>query len=122
MSRIVCQFSCGAASAVATKLALAECHAEVAIVYAFVLEDGEDNLRFLADCERWFGQPITVLRDQKYGASTFEVWRRKRFMKGLTGAPCTRELKRKVLDAFYGDLDCTIAAAMASKAEVPNGQ
>ena len=87
MARIVCQFSCGAASAVATKLVLAEGHAEVEIVYAFVLEDGEDNLRFLRDCERWFGRSVTILRDQKYGASTFEVWRRRRFMKGLTGAP-----------------------------------
>lgn len=100
MSRIVCQFSCGAASAVAAKIVLAEGHAEVAIINAFILEDGDDNRRFLADCERWFGHPIIVLRDEKYGASTFEVWRRKRFMKGLKGAPCTRELKRKVLDAF----------------------
>lgn len=100
--RIVCQFSCGAASAVATKLALAQYGAthELHIINAFIVEEGEDNRRFAADCEKWFGHPITVLRDDKYGASTYEVWRRKRFLKGLHGAPCTRELKRKVLDAF----------------------
>lgn len=117
MARIVCQFSCGAASAVATKLVLAECHAEVEIVYAFVLEDGEDNLRFLHDCERWFGRSVTILRDQKYGASTFEVWRRRRFMKGLTGAPCTRELKRKVLDEFMRPDDVLVFGFDAEEAD-----
>lgn len=106
--RVVCQFSCGAASAVATKIILAEGHADVAIVYAFVLEDGEDNLRFMRDCEQWFGHPITVLRDQKYGASTFEVWRRKRFMSSFKGAPCSRELKRKVLDEFKRPSDVLV--------------
>jgi hypothetical protein len=102
LSRIVCQFSCGAASAVATKLALAQYSAthEVAIINAFIAEEDDDNRRFLADCERWFGQSVTVLRDTKYGASVFEVWRRKRYMKGLKGAPCSRDLKRTVLDAF----------------------
>lgn len=117
MARIVCQFSCGAASAVATKLVLAEGHADVAIVYAFVLEDGADNLRFLGDCERWFGHSVTILRDEKYGASTFEVWRRKRFMKGLTGAPCTAELKRKVLDGFKRHDDLLIFGFDAEEAD-----
>jgi hypothetical protein len=98
MSRIVCQFSCGAASAVATKLVLAS-HApsDVLIVNAFITEEHEDNRRFLAECEKWFGHPITVLRDEKYGASTDEVWRRKRYIKGPNGAPCSGELKRKLL-------------------------
>ena len=98
MSRMVCQFSCGAASAVATKLILAEFPPEqVVIVNAFIKEEHEDNRRFLADCECWFGRTITVLRDEKYGASTDEVWRRKRFIKGLHGAPCSLVLKRSLL-------------------------
>lgn len=97
--RIVCQFSCGAASAVATKLALAQyggSHA-VEIVNAFVQEEHPDNRRFLLDCERWLGQKITVMRDERYSASVVEVFRRKRFMKSRYGAPCTTELKRKLL-------------------------
>lgn len=109
MSRIVCHFSCGAASAVATKLALAQYSAthEVIIVNAFVVEEDEDNRRFLADCERWFHRPITVLRDEKYGASVFEVWRRRRFMKGPRGAPCSTVLKRELLASISqpGDID-----------------
>ena len=99
--RIVCQFSCGAASAVATKLMLAEYPAErVIIVNAFIKEEHEDNRRFLADCEKWFGHPVTVLRDEKYGASTDEVWRQVRFMKGAHGAPCSLKLKRSLLSTI----------------------
>ena len=78
LPRIVCQFSCGAASAVATKLVLNQLgHVlEVAVVNALIKEEDEDNRRFLKDCEAWFGVPITVLQDQKYGASTMEVFRR----------------------------------------------
>lgn len=65
--RIVCNFSCGAASAVATKLTLAQ-HPDALIVNAFVAEEHPDNRRFLADCEAWFGRPVTVLRDVRYGA------------------------------------------------------
>ena len=96
--RMVCQFSCGAASAVATKWVLANYPPEqVVIVNAFIKEEHEDNRRFLADCEKWFGRTVTVLRDEKYGASTDEVWRRKQFIKGEHGAPCSLELKRKLL-------------------------
>lgn len=97
--RIVAQFSCGAASAVATKLVLAK-HGDVAIVNAFLLEEHTDNRRFADDCERWFGRPITVLRDEKYGASAVQVFRRKQYMMGPHGAPCSRALKRRLLDAW----------------------
>jgi len=68
--RIVCQFSCGAASAIATKLALAQYGAthDVQIINAFLLNEHEDNRRFLLDCQEWFGQEIVQLRDEKYGA------------------------------------------------------
>lgn len=102
MSRIVCQFSCGAASAVATKLALAQYSAthDVQILNAFVLEEDDDNRRFLVDCEAWFDRKVTVLRDEKYGASIIRVFRERQFMKGPRGAPCTTQLKRKLLDGW----------------------
>ncbi len=95
-ARVVSQFSCGAASALATKLVLAESN-PVLIVNAFIEQEDSDNRRFLADCESWFGQSILILRDEVYDASTHEVWRRKRYMKGPRGAPCSLELKRKLL-------------------------
>lgn len=102
MSRIVCQFSCGAASAVATKLAKAQYSAthDVQIINAFLKEEHADNRRFAGDCAQWFGQEIITLRDTKYGASAVEVFRRRQYMKGPMGAPCSRELKRNLLDAW----------------------
>lgn len=108
--RIVCQFSCGAASAVATKLTLAQ-HGEtrdVQILNAFVKEEHPDNRRFLSDCEKWFGRKITVLRDEKYGASTVEVFRRNQFFASRKGAECTRALKRKLMDRWKNKDDVMV--------------
>lgn len=101
-SRIVVQFSCGAASAVAGKLALAQygdTH-DVQFLNAYLANEHQDNRRFLADCEVWTGRKITVLRDEKYGADVLFVFRRERYMKGRTGAPCTKLLKRRLLDTW----------------------
>jgi hypothetical protein len=99
--RIVCQFSCGAASAVAAKLILGEFPAEqVLIVNAFIEQEHPDNQRFLDECEKWLNHPILRLKDSKFGASTYEVWTRKRFMKNRFSAPCSGALKRDVLAAI----------------------
>jgi hypothetical protein len=116
VSRIVCQFSCGAASAVATKLTLAQ-HPDAEIVNAFVLQEHPDNRRFLADCEVWFGKPVTVLRDEKYGASIINVFRKKQFMKGPRGAPCTSILKRELLDAWKKPGDIMVFGYTAEEAD-----
>lgn len=100
--RIVCNFSCGAASAVATKLAIADygdTH-DVVIVNAYLASEEPDNRRFADDCERWFGRALTVLRDEKYAADILNVFRRERYIKNRFGAPCTKLLKRRVLDTF----------------------
>jgi hypothetical protein len=119
MTRIVCQFSCGAASAVATKLALAQYGAthDVQIINAFIKQEHEDNRRFLADCETWFGRQVTVLRDEQYGASTVEVFRRRQFMKGPRGAPCTTQLKRKLLDTWKQPGDVMVFGFTAEEAD-----
>lgn len=99
MSRIVCQFSCGAASAVATKLALAQYGAthDVQLINAFIANECEDNRRFLADCEVWFNRTVTVVRDEKYGADINRVFREVGFIKGPHGAACTTRIKRGLL-------------------------
>jgi hypothetical protein len=99
MTRIVAQFSCGAASAVATKLAIAQ-HPRVEIINAYLLEEHPDNLRFKADCAAWFGQQVVTLRNFKDDASVVRVFRRKQYMMGPNGAPCSRALKRDVLDGW----------------------
>ena len=97
MTRVVAQFSCGAASAVATTLAIEKYGDAVHVINAFVADEDDDNRRFLVDCEKWFGRPVTVLRDEKYGASAANVWRKRRFIVNRNGAPCSKALKRDVL-------------------------
>jgi hypothetical protein len=98
--RIVCQFSCGAASAVATKLALAQYGDCCVVVNAYIAEEHEDNRRFAADCERWFGQPIVYLRDTKFDASAIKVFETVGYIKGPKGAACTSRIKRGLLRTF----------------------
>lgn len=101
-ARIICWFSCGAASAVATKLAIAENAGKLPLVVArsWLAEEHPDNERFAAECEAWFGVPITVLKNEKFGGSIYEVFQRERYIVGVKGAPCTRALKRHVREAF----------------------
>lgn len=119
MSRIVAQFSCGAASAVATKLALARYGAthDVQIINAFLLEEHTDNRRFAADCEGWFGRPITVLRDERDGASVVRVFKRKQYMMGPMGAPCSRALKRDLLNKWQQPGDVMVFGYTAEEAD-----
>ncbi len=100
MDRIVCQFSCGAASAVATKLALAQYGDRAIVVNAFIEEEHKDNRRFAADCERWFGRHIVNLRDTKYDASAIKVFETVGYIKGPRGAACTTRIKRGLLRTF----------------------
>ena len=87
MSRVISWFSCGAASAVATKLAIAESKTPVEVVYCHVAEEHPDNLRFMADCEKWFGQPIKVLQNEKYNGSIYEVFEKRKYIVGVGGLP-----------------------------------
>lgn len=97
MTRILAQVSCGAPSAVATKMAIAQYGDRCLPVNAFLANEHPDNRRFLADCERWFGRSVLVLRDEKFGADIIQVFRRRGFIKGPRGAACTLTLKRELL-------------------------
>lgn len=93
--RIICRFSCGAASAIATKLTLRKYDREcVEITYSDPGSEHPDNKRFLADCQRWFNHPITTLKSDKY-TDTWAVWEGVRFITSRQGAPCTGLLKRE---------------------------
>jgi len=97
MSRVVCWFSCGAASAVATKLAITQyAGREIVIARCIVKEEHPDNDRFAADCELWFGMPITNLISEKYNGSIYAVFEKRKYVSGIAGAPCTMLLKKQV--------------------------
>ena len=63
------------------------------------------------------GQDITEHLAEKYGASADEVWRRKNYMKGPHGAPCSGELKRKVLDKIKRPDDVLVFGFTAEEAD-----
>ena len=103
MKRLISWFSCGAASAVAAKLAIAESKTtgeEVVVAYCEVIEEHPDNARFLKDCEKWFGQKIVILGNDKYKRSIYEVFDKTRYLAGHGGARCTLELKKNVRKKF----------------------
>lgn len=120
--RIVCWFSCGAASAVATKLAIEE-NAKLAnplplvVARCIVREEDTDNDRFAADCEKWFGVPIVNLINEKYNGSIYEVFRLKSYISGVKGAPCTLHLKKDVRVAFQRPTDRHIFGYCAEELE-----
>lgn len=92
--RIVCRYSCGAASAVATKMTLTQYpDAEVVITYSDPGSEHPDNARFMRDCSEWFGREIITLRNEAY-IDTWDVFERERYLVGQNGAKCTGLLKR----------------------------
>jgi hypothetical protein len=97
--RAVAWFSCGVASAVATKLALASMD-NVVIARCLVREEHPDNDRFAQDCEHWFGCPIVSLIAETYDGSVMNVISRRKYISGIDGAPCTRLLKGDMRRAF----------------------
>ena len=97
--RLVCWFSCGAASAVATKIALKEWEGESVICYQDTGAEHPDNKRFLAECQEWFGQEVYVMKSKAY-ESIWEVFEKTRWLVGVSGARCTGEMKRKPAEEF----------------------
>jgi len=97
--RVVSWFSCGAASAVATKLAIAKYGKRVRPVYCWTHSEHKDNEKFFSACLRWFGGSIDRIQSDEY-ADTWDVWTRRKYLAGIDGAPCTVELKVKPRLAF----------------------
>ena len=62
----------------------------------YVREEHPDNIRFKNDCEKWFGQEIKVISNEKYNGSIYEVFEKRNYLVGVAGAPCTRLLKKEI--------------------------
>jgi hypothetical protein len=90
-------FSCGAASAAAAKLTIDKYGAaRVRVVNSPVVEEHQDNRRFLMDVQQWLGVEIETAINSKYqDCSAVTVWDKRKFMSGPRGAPCTVELKKE---------------------------
>lgn len=105
---IVVWFSCGAASAVAAKKTIEKYgrYNTIRVVNNPIAEEDSDNVRFLRDVERWLGVTIESAINPKFPkCSAEEVWEKRRYMAGNTGAPCTYELKKKARQNWENNND-----------------
>ena len=96
-------FSCGAASAVAAKMAVQKYDnlCQIEIINNPIAEEDEDNRRFLKDVQAWIGKPIKVIGNPTYPDNSAEsVWRDRKAMSFPRGAPCTLALKKEVRYAY----------------------
>jgi 3'-phosphoadenosine 5'-phosphosulfate sulfotransferase (PAPS reductase)/FAD synthetase len=96
--RTVAWFSAGAASAVATRLAITD-DPDTTVVRIDTGSEHPDHERFADDCAAWFGRPIEVIRSADY-VDTWDVWNKTRYLVGPGGARCTVELKKRPRMAF----------------------
>jgi hypothetical protein len=95
--RVISWFSCGAASAFATYLAKDKYkNNSFKAVYCRVAEEHNDNLRFLSDFESACDLSVEIIGDAANDYSIYNIFEKRKFIKGPTGAPCTMILKKEV--------------------------
>jgi hypothetical protein len=87
MARVLAWVS-GAASAVAAKLA----PDAIPVTCDMGASEDADNARFLRDCEGWFGREIIAIKSEKY-SDIDAVFEGRKYHAGISGAPCTGEMK-----------------------------
>ena len=91
--RTIAWFSCGGASAIASKLAV-EMHEHVEVVYCDTMKsEHPDNQRFFDDVQEWLGVEIKRITSKKY-KDVDDVFEKTRYMSGIHGARCTVEMKK----------------------------
>jgi len=98
---MICHFSCGSTSAVATLLVIESGLLEEAI-YADPGTEHPSNKLFLDDFEKLTNHKITILTSSKY-KTPLEVFRARRYLGGVGGAPCTTELKKIPIRDYLGN-------------------
>lgn len=92
--RMLAWFSCGAASAVAAKLAIERYGDSCEVCYCWTLPtEHPDNARFLQDVEHWLRRPVTILKSSRF-ETVDDVFAARRYLAGIRGAPCTVEMKK----------------------------
>ena len=101
--KIAVWFSCGAASAIAAKKTIekyGESH-DIVIVNNPVKEEHIDNRRFLKDVEEWIQHPIIEAINSDFpSCSILDVFEKRNYISGNTGAPCTMLLKKEARYRF----------------------
>lgn len=96
-------FSCGAASFITTKIAVQE-NPNVEVVYIDVGWEHEDNHRFLKEAEKALGIKVKIIKHPTL-ATPAEVFKKRRYITSIAGAPCTQELKKRVRQKYETGLE-----------------
>ena len=92
----VSYFSAGVSSAVATKLMIGEIDR---VMYTHIDDQHPDTMRFVKDCEAWFGKPVEIWQSPL--KSVDNTCRYASFIRSRNGgAACTQRLKRNVRKEF----------------------
>lgn len=107
--RLVCWYSNGSASLIATKKAIEMQPVlypehEVVVVRIFISDEYHEPERDEL-VEKFLGHKILEIKDKKYDASVDKVIEITRYMSGVYGARCTKELKKAVRHAWQNDDD-----------------
>lgn len=108
--RVLVWFSCGAASAVAAKIAvdIYGQQYDLEVLYCDTLKyEHPDNRRFMSDVSNWIGRDIKIIKSSRF-ADIFDVFMRMRFLNGPNGAPCTTQLKKNVRKEYQQPEDLHI--------------
>jgi len=92
--KTVTWFSAGVSSAVATKMYISEIDQ---IIYIHIDDQHPDTMRFVKDCEAWFGKPIDILQSpyKNVENACLRPNESGAYINGPRGAGCTYYLKRQ---------------------------
>ena len=103
---VVVWVSCGAASGVALMETIKRYKGFLNIhaVNTPMVEEHEDNQRFLSDLSNFLDFPIHVaVSDQFPDGSAEQVWKKRKFMSSPQGAPCTMFIKKRARQAWENE-------------------
>lgn len=114
--RTLVWWSSGAASAVAARLILRDTPGAI-LVRCETSNEDPDNYRFEADVMRFLGRSVTILKSDEYD-SVWDVWQKRRYMSGISGAPCTVEMKIAPRLAFQRPSDIHVFGYTADGRDV----
>ena len=114
--RVVSWFSCGAASAVATVIAAIK-YGTIEAVYCRVIDEHEDNLRFLDDFTRVTGIAVKTIVNEQHQGSIYSVFNKRGYIKDQYGAPCTMILKKDMRKAYQRPTDIQVFGYTADEQE-----
>lgn len=99
---VVSWFSAGVSSAVATKMLIGRIDR---IIYTHIEDQHEDTMRFVKDCESWFGKTVEIIQSPYKNVEAAVQAGGAKFINGPSGAICTRYLKRRVRKEWECDND-----------------